>query len=154
MLRDKLVLTWCGGKGHTEERSLLIGNNVGSSAIKPAATIGIMAVKILQEMEMVTQGKWRKNTKSIRSSVVISIACFVTLNDPQCHSLLTPHEMNVCKIDYTNRVSQEKILLVLLGGAKVNLGVYKEKGVRVMSNHGCIEEKLDTELEARLRSCL
>lgn len=34
-------------KGHTEERSLLIGNKVGSSAIKPAATIGIMAVKIL-----------------------------------------------------------------------------------------------------------
>lgn len=38
-------------KGHTEERSPLIGNNVGSSAIKPAATIGIMAVKILQETE-------------------------------------------------------------------------------------------------------
>lgn len=34
-------------KGYTEDRSLLIGNKVGSSAIKPAATIGIMAVKIL-----------------------------------------------------------------------------------------------------------
>lgn len=31
---------------HTKE-SLLIGNNVGSSVSKPAATIGIMAVKIL-----------------------------------------------------------------------------------------------------------
>lgn len=66
----------------------------------------------------------------------------------------TSHDTKVCKIDYTDGVSQEKILLVLLGGAKVNLGVYKEKGVRVMSNHGCIEEKLDTELEARLCSCL
>lgn len=32
---------------HTNEISRLIGSNVGSSASKPAATIGIMAVKIL-----------------------------------------------------------------------------------------------------------
>lgn len=69
-----------------EERSLLIGNNVGSSAIKPAATIGIMAVKILQETEKnhTKENREKKNTKCIRGSVVVSISCFVIPSDPQC----------------------------------------------------------------------
>lgn len=50
----KLVLRWCGlkkkKKSHTKQ-SLLIGNNVGSSVSKPAATIGIIAVKILSRQE-------------------------------------------------------------------------------------------------------
>lgn len=35
-------------KGLTNEMSLLIGSRVGSSLIKPAATIGMTAVNILQ----------------------------------------------------------------------------------------------------------
>lgn len=47
-------------KSHTKE-SLLIGNNVGSSVIKPAATIGIMAVKILSRQEK------RENTAYVKT---------------------------------------------------------------------------------------
>lgn len=63
------------GKSHTEERSLRIGNRVGSSAIKPAVTIGIMAVKILS--------RDRKSHKT-RNSVV----CLSPLS---IHSLLVPY---------------------------------------------------------------
>lgn len=78
--------------GYTEERSLLIGNKVGSSAIKPAATIGIMAVKILLRDENGdTREIEKKNINSRGSSFMINIVCFVILDDSQRHSPLASH---------------------------------------------------------------
>lgn len=59
---------------HTKETSLLIGNKVGSSVIKPAATIGIMAVKILSR-------KWNgKNGEEKGKRDVFSLYGFVVIH--------------------------------------------------------------------------